>query len=319
LKHQLSQEEIDSVFDAATGAHPSKDAGAVAFDFRRVDRIPKSRLSSIHFLHESFVRSLSSSLTISLRSFVSASLISVEQLPYVDFAEALPTPTCLVYLSMEPYDGHALIEVSPALTAPILDLVLGGNGRVKTELHREITEVEKTLLDGFFQIVTHELRETWRPVAAVSFAKSPIETSPQQSGRFVPTEAVVAIAMEFRIGENAGMINLVIPSITLKTMGQRFDQQWASHRSENPAIELGIKQKLARNLKLTLECEYSGESIRMQDFMNLAVGDVLALPGFDETADILVNGTPKFRGSLSVSRKNRQTVVLGPPVFGQSG
>jgi len=311
LKQQLSQQEIDSIFDAATGAQPSADLGADPFDFRRLDRIPKSQVSAIHLLHEAFVSNLTASMTVYLRSFVSGSLISVEQLPYSDFATALPTPTCLVYLNMDPFQGHALMEFSPALIAPILDLVLGGSGKTKAEMDREITEVEKTLLDGFFHIVINDLRETWKPVGDVSFAMSDIETSPQLSGRFVPTEAVVAVAMELRIGETTGMVNLAIPSLTLKTMGQRFDQQWTSHRSENPAIELAIKRKLARDLKLTLECEFSRAMIGLGDLLTLSPGDVFVLgPEFDGTVDVLVNGTPKFRGALGVSAKNRLTVAL---------
>jgi flagellar motor switch protein FliM len=311
LKHQLSQQEIDSFFDAATGAHPVANSGAVPFDFRRLDRIPKSQVSAIHLLHEAFVSNLSSSLTVYLRSFVSGSLISVEQLPYSDFATALPTPACLVYLNMDPFQGHALMEFNPNLIAPILDLVLGGSGKTKAEMDREITEVEKTLLDGFFHIVTNDLRETWKPVGDVSFAMSGIETSPQLSGRFVPTEAVVAIAMELRIGETAGMVNLAIPSLTLKTMGQRFDQQWTSHRMENPAIELAIKRKLARDLKMTLECEFSRVRASLGNVLTLSPGDVFVLgPEFDGTVDIRVNGTPKFTGSIGVSPKNRLMVEL---------
>jgi len=310
LKHQLSQQEIDSIFNAA-GVLPSAEAAAAPFDFRRLDRIPKSQVAAIHFLHESFVRTLSSSLAVYLRSFVSGSLISVEQLPYSDFADSLPTPTCMVYLRMDPYEGHALIEVSPTMIAPILDLVLGGNGKDTAVLDREVTEVEKSLLEGFFQIVTHDLREAWKSVVAVSFATSSIETSVQLSGRFVPTEAVVAVAMEMKIGESTGMLNLAIPSLTLKTMGQKFEQQWASRKSENPAAELTIKQKLARSLQVTVECEHSGATITLKDLLNLSVGDIFTLrPGLDETVDILVNGTPKFKGLLAVSAQNSRTVVL---------
>jgi len=311
LEHQLSQQEIDRAFDAATGARPSANDGAVPFDFRRLDRIPISQINAIHSLHEAFVRNLSSSLTIYLGSVVSGSLSSVEQLPYSDFVEALPTPTCLVYLNMDPCQGHALIEVDPTLIALILDLVLGGGGRTKTGLDREVTEVEKNLLDGFFHIVTSDLRETWKPVDVLSFAMSAIETSPQLSGRFVATEAVVAVAIELRIGETAGMVNLAIPSLTLKTIRQRLDQQRTSHRSENPATELAIKRKLARDLKMTVECEFSGAMIGLRDLLSFSPGDVLMLgPEFDGEVDILVNGTPKFTGSLGVSPKNRQMVVL---------
>jgi flagellar motor switch protein FliM len=49
----------------------------------------------------------------------------------------------------------------------------------------------------------------------------------------------------------------------------------------------------------------------MRDLLNLSVGKVLTLgPAFDETWDILVNGIPKFKGTVGVSAKNQLSVVL---------
>jgi flagellar motor switch protein FliM len=308
-KHQLSQQEIDSFFQSAGVKEKAPDA-AVPFDFRRLDRIPKSQIGAIHHLHETFVRTLSSSLSAYLRSFVSGSLISVEQLPFTDFAEALTSPTCMAYFGMQPYEGHSLIEVSPSLIAPILELVLGSNEKVVAELNREMTEVEQELIEGFFQIVAHDLRETWKPVVEMDFAINSVETRPQLSGRFAPTEAVVAIAIELRIGDSAGMINVAIPSITLKMIGQRFDQQWTVHKSANQAIEMAIKRKLARQLQVTVDCELAGETISLRDFLSLAPGDLLKGGAVLEgPASIAVNGIPKFQAVLE-TEGNRLVAVL---------
>jgi flagellar motor switch protein FliM len=310
LKHQLSQQEIDSFFQTSDSSRDNPADSAVVFDFRRLDRIPKSQVSAIHRLHETFVRTLSASLSAYLRSFVSGILISVEQLPYSDFAEGLPSPTCLAYFGMQPYEGHTLIEVSPALVSSILDLILGGSGKMQVDLNREMTEVEQTLLEGFFGIIAHDLRETWKPIVSVNFAAGAIETSPQLAGRFVPSEAVVAIDIELRIGETTGTVKCAIPSITLKMMGEKFDQQWTVHKSANPAVEIAIKRRLARNLKVTVDCELTGPTIRLADLLNLATGDILSLsPGFDEPLDILVNGTPKFKGVLASDAKKRVAVI----------
>jgi len=62
---------------------------------------------------------------------------------------------------------------------------------------------------------------------------------------------------------------------------------------------------------MTVECEFSGAMIGLRDLLSFSPGDVLMLgPEFDGEVDILVNGTPKFTGSLGVSPKNRQMVVL---------
>lgn len=42
------------------------------------------------------IRTLVSSLTAYLRSYISGNLISLEHVPYAEFLEVLPSPTCLV-------------------------------------------------------------------------------------------------------------------------------------------------------------------------------------------------------------------------------
>src|ERR1700722_220029 len=103
----LSQKEIDDAFKHARD--PVEEENAVLkteiYDFRRTDRIAKDQLRTIHLLHENFARSLASSLSAYLRSYVIVNLISVEQLSFTEFTQSLPTPTSLVALSMKPYDG----------------------------------------------------------------------------------------------------------------------------------------------------------------------------------------------------------------------
>ena len=52
-----------------------------------------------------------------------------------------------------------------------------------------------------------------------------------------PNEAVVAIGVEIRIGETVGMMNIAMPSIIIKMMRQKFDQQWSVRKSESTEAE----------------------------------------------------------------------------------
>src|SRR5512140_2337453 len=101
-EHQLTAQIDEYSPSAGRGDSVWESQPTVPFDFQRADRIPKSQLSGMHFLHEHFVRAVVSSLTVSLRSYVSGSLLRVEQLSYADFADALPSPTCMAYLAMQP-------------------------------------------------------------------------------------------------------------------------------------------------------------------------------------------------------------------------
>ncbi|MFN7994803.1 MAG: flagellar motor switch protein FliM [Bryobacteraceae bacterium] len=308
MKRELSQQEIDAYFQAHKDADGIESEGDSAesrpryapFDFRRLDRISKSQLSAIHFLHESFVRSLISSLSAYLRSYVSGNLISVEQLPFSDFVDALPSPTCMAYLSMQPHEGQALIEVNPTLLAPILDLILGGNGELAMDVNREITEVEASVLEGLFRIVAQDLEETWKPVVNISFGVTTLETKPQLSKRIAPTEAVVAVAIELRIAESTGTINLAIPSITLKMMGQKLDRQWMAPKSASPAVQSEIKRRLSK-MYVDVKCELRGARISLKQIAQLSPGDVIDLSvPLGRRATLTFNGQAAFDASLHV-------------------
>lgn len=295
---------VDDDFQSST------EAGALPFDFRHSNQLPNSQLSLIQVLHESFVRTLTASLSLTLRSFVSGSVISVEQLSFGEFSDRLQTPTCLVYLSMLPYEGFATVEISHSLVAPILDNVLGGNGKIDSELDRELTDIEKGMLEGFFRVIPHDLSEAWKPIAAISFAFDCVETEPQLSNRTARSEAVVVIAMELRIGDKVGMVNLAIPSITLKMLRHKFDQQNTTRRAGSPETEAAIKQKIEEGLKVHVDCALVGSRIRLNDLLNLKAGDLIDLGiECDHRGTLLVNGIPKFRGEVIVDGLKQAVII----------
>ena len=72
-------------------------------------------------------------------------------------------------------------------------------------------------------------------MTTVDFTIEAMETEPQLLHILAPNEAVVAVGIEIRIGETVGMMNIAMPSIVIKMMRQKFDQQWSvrkTHASE---------------------------------------------------------------------------------------
>jgi flagellar motor switch protein FliM len=171
MTQTLSQQEIDSVFQNIQGrqAERAGNKRAALFDFRRPDRIAKSQLRSIHQMHDNFVRNLVASLSAYLRSYVIVNLVSVEQLSFSEFLECLPSPTCIASLGLKPYDGNAVLELNSSLIFPILEILLGGDGKLPFNAQREVTEIERALLDGLFKLILRDLREAWRFVAQIDF------------------------------------------------------------------------------------------------------------------------------------------------------
>jgi flagellar motor switch protein FliM len=303
----LSQEEIDTVLtnlrDAGTG-EPGKRA--LAYDFRRPDRIAKDQLRAIHVLHENFARSLASSLSAYLRAYVMVNLVSVEQLAFAEFSQCLPSPTCIVSLTMKPYEGNAVIEINPSLLFPILEMLLGGNGRGGSNLKREVTEIEQSILDGLFRIVLHDLKEAWRNVTNIEFGVDQFESEAQLLQILAPNEAVVAVSMEVRIGESAGMINLGIPSILIKMLRQKFDQQWSVRKSESTEDEMNRILRLIGPSRMHMDTRLIGPTLTVSDLLALETGDVLTFDfPISNPVALTVNGRVKFEGVVGTNGRNR--------------
>jgi flagellar motor switch protein FliM len=311
LNRQLSQQEIDAVFKKLKGQEQGGGARKeVPFDFRRPDRIAKSQLRAIHLLHEAFARNLASSLAAYLRSYLTVNLISVEQLSYGEFLEGLPSPSCIVSLSLRPYDGNALIEISPSLVFPILEIILGGKGKSGDNRKREITEIEQHLLDTLFRIILNDLREAWKSVAVINFKIETIATEPQMVQILSPTEAVVAIAIEIRIGDAAGTLNVAIPAINIKMIGQKFEQQWMLRKTDPTESEQVRMLTLLRQAAVTVDARLTGPRLAVRDLLNLDVGDCLSFDYLiSKRIDGLVNGVGKFQGVVVDSNNKKAFLV----------
>ena len=300
MSRQLSQQEIDAVFQSLHARKGDPNARKAApFDFRRPDRIAKSQLRAIHVLHDNFVRNLSSSLSAYLRSYLIINLVSVEQLSYAEFLECLPSPTCIIALGLRPYDGNAVLEMNSSLIFPILEILLGGNGKTLISLQREITEIEQSLLDGLFRIILRDLRESWKGITNIDFSIESMETEPQFLQILAPSEAVVTIAVEIRIGDSVGMMNIAMPSIIIKMMRQKFDMQWSVRKTESTDAEQARILDLIRESSMVLEARLEGPTIRMEDLIRLEQGDILS---FDyplrRPLECNINGKEKFRGRI---------------------
>src|SRR6202521_3821185 len=304
----LSQEEIDDVFRNLRDTPIDEDPAlrAEPYDFRRPDRIAKDQLRAIHMLHENFARSLASSLSAYLRAYVAVNLVSVEQLSFVEFSQALPSPTCLVSLGMQPYEGNAVLEMNPALVFPIFEMLLGGGAKSLTKINREITEIEQSVLDGLFRITLNDLKMAWHAVTPMEFTIQAHETEPQLLRILAPNEAVVAVSMEVHIGDNVGMMNIGIPSIVIKMLRHKFDQQWSVRKSESTEQEQARLLGLIRPSHMQLDGRLEGPTMSVEDLMDLKEDDVLTFDyPIGRQVNLNLNRKLKYRGHIVTAGRKR--------------
>src|SRR5262249_18007738 len=136
------------------------------------------------------------------------------------------------------------------------------------------------------------------------------ETEPQLLHILAPNEAVVSIGVEVRIGETVGMMNIAMPSIVIKMMRQKFDQQWSVRKTHASRSEQTRVLRYLRDANLVLEARMEGQTVSVREFLGLAEGHLLTFDfPVDRPIQLLVNGAHKFAGQVVSTGRKRACLI----------
>ena len=314
----LSQDEINALFSAMSAQDLKLESAAekapathkvATYDFHRADRISQDQMRSLHMLHDYFGRNFSSSLSAYLRAFVNVNLVSVDQVSYSEFLKLLPDPTLFSSVGMRPMDNNLALELNPTLVFPMIDMLLGGPGSPPAGA-RNLTEIEINIIEGVIRLAIRDLKDAWRPIMDLEFYLEGTGTKPQMFQIVSPGETVVAIGMEMRIGENAGMMNICIPSRMLKVMRNKFDQQWNIKRQKAAGSEAERILTLLKPAGMKLAGHVRNSNLTVEDLLRISVGDVIQLnQRVDDPVVLCVDGVPKYLGRI-MARRGKKTLEV---------
>lgn len=323
----LSQEEIDALMstiedidDSGDGSGDGSAPSAVdidarhalrvspsrrvtLYDFRRPDRVSKEQIRSLRNLHDKFARNFSSDLSSFLRTITDISLLSVDQMTYGEFLMSLPDPTSFNIISMIPLQGNAVLEINPSLVFPIIDKLLGGQGSPLFTT-REMTSLEKYIVDNVINIVLKDLEEAWKQIVPnIRFKKEVSENSPHIVQVVSQTEVVVLITFEVRFGEATGMINICIPALVLEPVLSKINSQdWMMSATHGRTGENSLQMlSLVSDIKVTLFVEVGQLQAQLGKIIDLEEGDLIVLPKkSDRPLSVYVNNKLKYYGEAGI-------------------
>jgi len=282
----LSQDEIDQLLTAINAGdtepediRPAADTRKIKiYDFKRPDKFSKEQIRTISMMHETFARLTTTSLSAQLRSMVHVHVASVDQLTYEEFIRSIPTPTTLAVINMDPLKGNAILEIDPAVTFSIIDRLFGGTGE-GTKAPHELTDIETSVMEGIIVRILGNMREAWTQVIDLRPRLGQIDTNPQFAQIVPPTDMVVLVTLETKVGDVEGMINFCIPYLTIEPIiGKLSTQFWFStvHRGTTTENLNVLKEKLA-NVDVNVVAEIGKINLPVREVLALQIGDVIQL------------------------------------------
>lgn len=267
------------------------------YDFRRSDKFSKDQLKTLQILHETFARLAGTSLSGYLRTPVNIELVSLEQIPYEEYTRSI-NQSVFTILSMPPLTGQAVLEVEFGLVFSMIDKLLGGPG--KGISRRSLTDIEKPLVRQMIEKLFIGLKNAWEGVVIVNPGIEAMETSSQFVQICPPSDVVVTILFEVRIGASRGAMSVCIPYLLLKPIITKLSaQKWFVNTSRKQS-STARRILTAQVQRSTIQCrvELGKAKVSVQEFIHLRVGDTLMLDRrSDDNLILHVGDIPKFEGT----------------------
>lgn len=314
MNEVLSQDEIDQLLMAISSGDtdtddykPVSDTRKIKiYDFKRPDKFSKEQIRTVSIMHETFARLTTTSLSAQLRSLVHVHVASVDQLTYEEFIRSIPTPTTLAVINMDPLKGNAVLEIDPSITFSMIDRLFGGTGQ-GTKVQRDLTDIEQSVMEGIIVRILANMREAWTQVIDLRPRLGQIETNPQFAQIVPPSEMVVLVTLETKVGDEEGMMNFCIPYITIEPIISKLSSQFwfSSVRRSSTTQYLGVLKEKLSSVDMDVVAEIGSINLPIRDVLGLRTGDIIRL------------SNTRVGDPLTLSVGNRQKFLCQPGVIGK--
>ena len=301
----LKQDEIDALFEAARSSAPDATraevrAKVVPYNFSSAGQISTDQLRAISMLNDLFARNLTHNLAAFLRTRFQVNLVSAEQIQFNEFLLRIPEISYVASVRLEPLGALSVLQLDLGLAPPMIDLLLGGEGRDGTL--RELTDIEESLLGSVVEIVCRELTAAWQPVGlSFTFERRQMQT---QVARIISVnEKTLCLSFEIRMPHSSGLLNLAFPAVVANTILRRLTTDWSRRRRHADETRTRMEETAKR---IQFGCSLQLPTVRLaaSSLEHLQVGDVLRMDvGAETLAELRVGGQ-----ALSLAQAMRRGV-----------
>lgn len=312
----ITSEEISALLPVV----PTDDAArerdrrrrVVAYNFRRPDRLSKEQVRALYLLHDLFAHTLSSSLPLFMRAVSEVNLISVEQQSYGDYLRGLSDPTTIFTVAADSLRGVFAIELNSSIAFPVIDRMLGGEGKELNEV-RAATDLELKVLEGFLTVVSEAYKEVWSTIVEFETEIMGRETRPQLLQIVPPNEIVTAIVYQVQIGETKGLMSICLPVVMLEPVIDKFNKSaYAAENATPPEATLSLLKTIA-GVSFQVSAELERTASTVSDLMGLGIGDVLRTNhSLDKPVNLSIADQVKFTGRLAALDGKMVVQVMEP-------
>jgi flagellar motor switch protein FliM len=165
-----------------------------------------------------------------------------------------------------------LLQLDLAVAYPLIDLLLGGEGKGEAP-ERGITEIEEQVLESVMHIICRELQIAWQALS-LEF-KFERRQHPGQAEQLMPAaERTLLLSFELNLPDSRGALNLVVPALVSNALLRKTSEL----AQAKPRLRLESERRLRTRL---LKCPFEAElaipslSVHLRSLAELSPGTLL--------------------------------------------
>jgi flagellar motor switch protein FliM len=207
---------------------------------------------------------------------------------------------------MKPLKGNVILELNPNIVFSIIDRLFGGPGLPPAK-PRPLTDIEEVITKRVINKALESFQEAWKQVIAIEPRLEVIETNPQFTQIVPPSDMVVIVTLQAKIGQAEGLINICIPYFVLEPIMSKLTTTfWVSSaiaKQSLPEHISAIQRRIEKAL-IPMIVELGRVTITVQELLDLNVGDVLQLgTKVENELNVMIGQREKFKCKPGLSNK----------------
>ena len=261
---------LDTVADAQS---------LTAYDFSRPMTLPREHARVVEMAFDTFSRQWTTQMVGSLRTAVRVTFNTLEMVSYDDYVNRLPATTTLILCSIEGGRRTAVFEQPVDATLRYLERMLGGTGIGQTVPARELTEIERQLLNHLMKPVYKDLDYCFSQILALGTTMRSVQYTPQVMQVVAAATPVLVARFTVEVNEEAVDATIMMPAEDI--VAALRENQDVDHRSPEEIAEARVHQikldRAVQEVPVALHVRMHPVPVHPLQILKLKVGDVLPL------------------------------------------
>lgn len=284
------------------------------YDFKTPKKFTKEQLKVIDSIFENYSRVLSSYLTGLMRLYCRVEVMQIEEQRYYEFNNALPDYVMMALVNMGIHDEdiletNCILQISNPITFTMIDRLMGGHGAF-TEVNRDFTEIEMTLMSGVMEKMAQSLKGPWGQYIDLDPVMTATETNSRVMQSIPPDEVIILVTLEIEIKDVKNIMALCIPAMNLESIMSKFGDRWArTTKRQDPRKDMERREAIMNALKdsdIDIRAVLCDTKVDLYDILTLQVDDVIPLnTPITNNIQLKIGGSVWYDGKLGVMNNKK--------------